>query len=1125
MSTGLTDADARRSAIAVHDQTFLVEAGAGSGKTAVMACRIAALLASGVKPRAIAAVTFTELAASELLFRVRDVTAQLASGTIPVELSVGFPDGLSSTQLANVRAADARIDEITCSTIHGFCQRLIKPYPVEADIDPGASVMDRDQADLAFLETRDSWLREELDKEGEGILAELVVRDPGRAVVLIETVLLHMRRRKELVVDASPTLAPLVTAFQKAADSFADFIQKSLADEAGTAEISERFSELAYTPAVSSPLASPVELVQLLLAKPHVGLCTKSGTFRAFQRKTKWVAAAKVAGLSTADGEQLNAKAAGLNETCCNAWTSLLGAVAARVLADLVVAVQPVLDRFREVKRSSALLDFDDLIFAARYLLREHAEVREALARRYPFVLVDEFQDTDPMQTEIFWRLCGEPAGASEQDWTQLAIRPGALFLVGDPKQAIYRFRGADVAAYVTAREKLAAQAAGNVLSISTNFRSCAPILDYVNTRFASQLSAERGQPGFTALDSFHAAPDGAVCVAALDVAVAGPTGKATAIEQRDGEAEAVAELCARLIGSESITDRRSGTLRPCRPGDIALLAPTSSELWRYEEALERRGVPVATQAGKGLYRRQEIQDLIALTRVLADSRDTLALGAVLRGPLVGLSEEELLDLVWALPRHPDRPDALPRLRLDMAVEDVAHVQAREVLEQLQSLRRQVNSTTPHELLSQAVDVLRMRPKLQQRHGGQADRALANVDLYLSGSRAYAGRGLRAFAETMTSAWEEKAQAVEGRPDAQEEAVALYTMHAAKGLEWPIVVPINTMTQVMSSDSAITDRQTGRLHCPMFGVSPTGYEAARAAENAELERERVRLWYVAATRARELLVLPRLDVAAKSSSWVGLVDLALGDLPALKLDHLSLDLPPLEDEEENQQTRSIFAEEAALIAGKARRIRWCAPSRDESSSGPILALEEPELAMSDPDAQAPSSELQTCVQGGRNRGLILHKLMEEVLTGEVGEAEGELRLRAQALIHSLGESDGDASLGLSSGELAQSIVRTLAIPEVVALRPRLLPELPIYDSVSAEDGEEVTSGIADAIASNATGASEIVIDWKSDVTPSAETTSHYRSQVRAYLDATGAEKGLIVFMSSAQVIEVYANAA
>ena len=175
---------------------------------------------------------------------------------------------------------------------------------------------------------------------------------------------------------------------------------------------------------------------------------------------------------------------------------------------------------------------------------------------------------------------------------------------------------------------------------------------------------------------------------------------------------------------------------------------------------------------------------------------------------------------------------------------------------------------------------MRVRPILLERHRGQAERALANVDLYLSLSRAYAVRGLRAFAEAMTAAWTDEARAVEGRPDAQEEAVALYTMHAAKGLEWPIVVPVNTMTQIMAPESAVIDRASGHFYCPVFGVKPTGYEAARDAEKDELDRERIRLWYVAATRARELLVLPRLDVAAKGSAWISLLDLSLAELPA-----------------------------------------------------------------------------------------------------------------------------------------------------------------------------------------------------------------------------------------------------
>jgi exodeoxyribonuclease-5 len=186
---------------------------------------------------------------------------------------------------------------------------------------------------------------------------------------------------------------------------------------------------------------------------------------------------------------------------------------------------------------------------------------------------------------------------------------------------------------------------------------------------------------------------------------------------------------------------------------------------------------------------------------------------------------------------------------------------AREILEKLQALRRRANSTTPHDLLSQAVDVLRVRPILLQRHRGQAERALANVDLYISLTRAYAVRGLRAFAEAMTAAWTDESRAVEGRPDAQEEAVALYTIHAAKGLEWPIVVPVNTMTAIIAPDTAVTDRESDHFYCPIFGVRPVGYDEVRDSEKAELDRERIRLWYVAATRARELLLIPRLDAS------------------------------------------------------------------------------------------------------------------------------------------------------------------------------------------------------------------------------------------------------------------------
>lgn len=786
--------------------------------------------------------------------------------------------------------------------------------------------------------------------------------------------------------------------------------------------------------------------------------------------------------------------------------------------------MQPILRQFRDYKRSKALLDFDDLIFAARDLLRDHDDVRRALALRFSRVLVDEFQDTDPMQSEIFWRLCGEPSteatGETASDWSAFHIRPGALFLVGDPKQAIYRFRGADVAAYIRAREAFEARDGDSVVSISTNFRSCAPILTYVNSRFEAVLSSE-GQPGFTALDAFHPDRGEAVCVAALDVAAADADGKASPDVQRDAEAEAVAAMCARLIGSEMILDRRSGESRVCRPGDIALLAPTGSELWRYEEALERHGIPVATQAGKGFFKRQEIQDLIAITRVLSDRRDTLALVALLRGPIVGLTEEDLLDIVWGLPRSEERPDDVPKLDLGVVAAGVAHPLARSVIETLQALQRRVHSTTPHDLLSQAVDALRVRPLLLQRHQGQAERALANVDLYLSMTAGFAVRGLRDFSETMTAAWTDEARAVEGRPDAQEEAVALYTMHAAKGLEWPIVVPINTMTRVIAAENAVTDRDTDVFYCPVLGVKPAGFDAVREAEKDELDRERIRLWYVASTRARELLVLPRLDVPPVKTAWIGLVDLSLADLPGLDLAHLSPEPGDGRSGQPNTQTREVFASEASRIVDGQVALRWLAPSRDEGGDGPLLTPELAEIwAASDtsqPDGEIPPQ----AVQGGRERGLILHKLFEEVLTGETAEDAEALASRARDLIIAIGQSPvEDAVTGLSAIELAGCVSRTLALPEIVTLRPTLIPEFPVYGAIRDEDGEKVTVGVTDAISFSADGRAEVVIDWKSDVRPTLETLDHYKRQVRNYLEITGTPRGLIVLVTSGDIITI-----
>ncbi len=1118
--TPLADEDARSLSLTSRDRSLLVEAGAGSGKTAIMAGRIVMMLSEGVPAKSIAAVTFTELAASELLIRVRKFISQLLSNDIPPELAIVLPNKLNEKQKNNLRLANESIDEITCTTIHGFCQRLIKPYPVEANIDPGATILDSGEADLAFQEILDDWLRKRLSSDDASLIVAMLRYNAVDTVKTIESVLQQLRRRRSIQPPETQPIAPFLEKFHQAVGTFAEAVAGVNLREEETSDIVDNFRKLALDFPQTASLESPESIVRILSAEPDASLLTDEGSFYQYRKGTKWRAAAQAAGLTQAEGGRISDRIKPLYDVVTKSFNEARAQAASITLSLLIEDVRPVIQLFSDYKRSVARLDFDDLIFAARDLLRHHDEVRKRLAERYQNILVDEFQDTDSLQSEIFWRLCGEQGDdESNQDWRKLKIRAGSLFLVGDPKQAIYRFRGADVAAYVEARDALSMQEDGEIISISTNFRSKEPILEFVNARFEAVLSQEK-QPGFIALDAYHRDQQDRPCVVALDVNVPEVEGKKDAENIRDSEADAIAQMCARLIGHYQICDHKNREMRDCRAGDIALLAPSGNDLWRYESALEKLGIPVATQAGKGLYQRQEIQDLIALTRVLADGRDGVALGALLRGPLIGLTEEELLDIVWGLPRSERDPETLATLNLYIDPAEIKNPYAKDVFERLKSLRKRANSVTPHMILSQAIDFLRVRPILSLRQGKQAERALSNVDLFLSFTRPYATRGLRAFSEAMTLAWEEDSRQAEGRPDAQEEAVALYTMHSSKGLEWPIVIPINTSTQIRPAEMQVLQRENNRFYRPIFKIEPDGFDAIREAEKEELDRERVRLWYVATTRAKELLILPRINKKAAKNSWISIVDLGLEDLLLLDLPELPVGADIQKAEPENTQTRELFAEEARKIFQLRRQLNWIAPSRHEENDATSHS-EEPVIGLEDMEVQGSQEREAAEIQGSTRRGLIIHKILEEVLTGEVTETQEALKRRAGELIISLGEQPQDqASKGLSANEIAESCARALNIDEIKALRGEtLFPEVSIYASETNNAMEQVTRGYADAIYYS-DGKPDVVIDWKSDVQPDATMIDAYKSQVRTYLSAVGANSGLLVFVTSGKLIHV-----
>jgi ATP-dependent exoDNAse (exonuclease V) beta subunit len=1096
--TALADEKARIRALTDLGSTLLVEAAAGTGKTALMAGRLTMLLASGVQPVNVAAITFTELAASELGMRVYRFIDELLAGRIPEAMVPVLPNGLNASQRTALLGAASKLNELTTATVHGFCQTIIHSYAVEADIDPGAQILDASRAEAAFDAVFEQWLRRRLT--GPAPVGDPIVvlsEDNPRQIAATLQTLARLRRDHRTARPPPADLSgrPDIDLVDAVAD-FSRWIGQN-PGEAKTAELVGQFETLATFFAGSfDPLPDFPRLWRL--AHPPRLACMRRDTFDLVlpRRKTAWE---KIAG--KAAGGRLHEEATRLFDRVSECYRALLGRVATALVAILSRELDEVLSDYDAFKRDAAVLDFDDLLDRACALVRGHELVRRALGDRYRHIFVDEFQDTDPVQAEILFLIASDER---PERWQDGSLRPGALFMVGDPKQAIYRFRGADIGSYGRARTAIRRKWPDNIMQITANFRSRPAILTHVNQCFEAPLNG-RGQPGYVALVPTLPPNDpDTPCVAKLALDL---PSEPRAGEIRDAEAAAVAGLCARLIGSLIIRNA-DGNMVVLTPGDIALLAPTGTELWRYERALELLGLPIASQAGKGLFRRQETQDFLALTRALADARDTLAFGALMRGPLVGLSEEEQLDIAAALPPQPDQPEDLPRFSLLTDPSLVSHPVARSTLSILRDLWRRSRQTAPMLLLSEAIERLTIRPILAARDADHRARATANIDALLELARPYAVKGLKRFAHDLNKKWKAGEPWSEGAVDAESNTIQVITMHSAKGLEWPVVIPINTATLVRPRDPFLHRPSDDTLHWVLGDVVPPDLALALQMDQESLAREQERLLYVACTRARDLLILPELS-GASQNSWARMINLRHGDLPTIDLSRLGPNQPfGVAPDPPNLQSHDLFEAQRAAVNDAVTPLTWLRPSDRDLDRMPIAELVAVDLS------DAPEAE--TPVGPGRVRGLILHKLMEEILTGEVAEEVEQLADRAQILMQELAIDSADAGAMPSKDEIAATASKTMQLPEIAALRPALIPELPIYGMLDGDIHQTALAGRADAIALE-DGLASVVLDWKSDIAPTSDDIQAHAAQLRHYMAAISAGRGALVYMTSGTV--------
>ena len=833
----LPDAAARARIAGDLEINLLVEAGAGSGKTTALVGRMVALVRSGVPVESIVAVTFTRKAAGELRERFQDALEAAALSAPP-----GDEDRLHE--------ALRRIDRGFMGTIHAFCARLLRERPLDAGLDPDFTELTAARERTLSREWWEAWL-ERLTQDGDPSLGEL----------------------EELGIPPE-TLHPTFVQLNDALDVR---FPTPDAPAPGTEEIDRAREGLEALLDAAEPLLPREEP-----EKGWGGMQAVLRTVWFMRRSLDWSDRRIVL---DALGRVVPLVAKDRSGFTWNRWPGPLesvkelagrfadwggpGTSVARLhdrwlehrYAPAVRFARRASEAFARYRHRTGHLSFHDLLRDTARLLREHPEARRDLGTRFGRILVDEFQDTDPLQAEILFLLTSDPDESPAEDWLAGTPRPGSLFVVGDPKQSIYRFRRADIALYQEVRDRFDPELGGmgDVLQLTANFRSLPSIAALVNETFRAPdrfppLSTER-QAAFAPMEprrTEEGPGDGVWGFIVPDT----PEGKG-------GSAPEEAAALAQWIAARVVRGERA-------PGDVMILTRTKRALDTHARALEAWGLPVEV-SGSGVGPREELEELLLLLQALADPGDPVKVTAALTGIFFGLDLLEVLELT-AGGRDPD-----PRRPVEG---DGAGPEALRRLGRWWETSRRV----PADVLVQGIlaDTGLLPWVVAGELGGVRGGVLAYaLDLIrgagLDGDTSLTG----ALAAVETGLQEEEWEAPlePGRTG----GVRLMNLHKAKGLEAPVVIladpyrrnayPARFVVQRAAGEEPVGWLEIGTpgTYASQFDTlaQPPGWTALQETEAGFEEAEEVRLLYVAASRARDELVVvqPGAERKLDASPW------------------------------------------------------------------------------------------------------------------------------------------------------------------------------------------------------------------------------------------------------------------
>lgn len=842
----LPDGAARARIQRILDRNMLVEAGAGAGKTTEMVNRMLALVLSGAPVTQVAAVTFTRKAAAELRERFQ------------TKLEASFRGARAhgdDAQADVLERALREIDRAFIGTIHAFCARLLRERPVEAGIDPGfreLQAAEQRQLEVTFWHTH----LERLAADGDPQLVELTRAGlrPDQLYDLFRTLV----EQPDVRFDAPEHDPPQVEFARRALERWLDDAQRlipSVEPEDGWDPLQQAVRRLRYQRYIVG-WDEPIDFLNALLDLPTSAKITQKRWADDAARKARAKELAEEYAAMMTDG--------GVLERAIRAWRAHRYPIALRFALRAA-------DAFQEHREREAMLTFQDLLMLASRLLRMHARARADLGERYRYLLVDEFQDTDPIQAEVVFLLAAgaeAPAKDGVADWTRATPRPGALFVVGDPKQSIYRFRRADIAIYNQVKQRL--RECGEVVELTANFRSRPAIAGFVNATFNGMFPPVESatQAAFALMNAQKDTSAGAgVRWYLLDDG--GERGR-SAMEREDPER--IAHWIAERV--------RRGERQP---GDFLILTRVNRFLSSYARALEARGIPVQVSGG-GVGMERELEELLIVLRALEDPGDATKTLAALVGLFFGLDYDQIA--TYVLGPASDELDVRRTLEILKPIPEdgsLATEDERTVAGALRTLRAWWQSLViePADIaVGRIVDELGLLPHAA---AGDLGETRAGAVLFLLDTlRTAAARGdasLSAALSALEAAFDDDDGEAPLRPG-REDVVRLMTLHKAKGLEAPVVVlaapfgewepPISTHIERGRDGRAIgwlriaeKDGYRLRIH-----AQPEQWPELEVREREFDDAEDVRLLYVAASRAGEEVIVARPpDRLVRKSPW------------------------------------------------------------------------------------------------------------------------------------------------------------------------------------------------------------------------------------------------------------------